>query len=191
MDFSSFKTSDWLKVGGTIAFVVFGFFTWVEVSMAGFGSETENVFGFTWTGLIPWLIFVAVGVLTALLRTGKMKAGTAPWPLILMVLSIIAATLVLLRLLFNPLENKDLFEAAGGEVSRGFGLYLCSIAAIAIAVGGVMGFTESGGDFKDLTDVDKLKGQFARPAGGGSAPPPPPPGGGTPPPPPPPPPPAP
>lgn len=57
MDFSKFKTSDWLKVGGAAGFLIFGFFDWVTVDgPAGFGSLGSaggNVFDFFWTGTLP------------------------------------------------------------------------------------------------------------------------------------------
>lgn len=71
----------------------------------------------------------------------------------------------------------------GVDLSRGIGNYLGTLATIAIVVGCVLGFKESGGDLNDLKDVNKLKKPFSG-MGGGSTPPPPP--GMVPPPPPPP-----
>ena len=78
--------------------------------------------------------------------------------------------------------------ALGVDISRGIGLYLALLAAIAVFVGCVMAFRESGGDLNDLKDFNKLKSAFGS-GGSNSAgsppPPPPPPAGGMPPPPPP------
>lgn len=184
MDLGKFTTSDRLKVGGAAAFFVFSLFTWVKVSAGGFGSSGGNAFDFFWTGVVPWLLIVGVGVVSVLLAIGTIKPGTTPWPLILLGASGLAALLVVIRLLFNPIKGADAIEATGiVEISRGFGLYLSTIAALAVAAGAAMAFKESGGDLNDLTDVDKLKVAFNQ---GGSTPPPPPaPPGSMPPPPPP------
>ena len=90
MDFSKFKTSDWLKVGGAAAFIVFGFFPWVKVSFGGVSDSGENVFSFFWTGILPWILIVGIGVVTFLMINGTIKKGTLPWPLIMLGASALA-----------------------------------------------------------------------------------------------------
>ena len=192
MDFSKFKTSDWLKIGGAIGFFIFGFFHWTTVSIAGFGSDSGfNVFHFFLTGTVPWILVIGTGVITVLLATEKLKTGTVPWPLIMLVATGLAALLLLIRLIFNPIDGKDEIEAAGGDVGRGVGLILSAISGFVAFAGAFIGFKESGGEFGDLTNMDKLKASFASSNSGAESapPPPPPPPGMTPPPPPPPPPP--
>jgi hypothetical protein len=189
VDLSKFKTSDWLKVGGAIGFLIFGFFEWVTVEgPGGFGSGGlgGNVFDFFWTGTLPWILVIATGVITFLLVQGTMKPGSLPWPLIFLLATGLAALLLLIRLIFNPLENSDIAEAAGYEFGRGIGLILSVISGLAAFAGAFLGFKESGGDFNDLKDMNKIKGAFQGSGGGESAPPPPPPGMTPPPPPPPP-----
>lgn len=182
MDFSKFKTSDWLKVGGAVGFLIFGFLDWISVDGGGFGSASDgNVFDFFWTGTLPWILVIATGVITVLLINGAMKKGAAPWPLIMLAATGLAALLLLIRLIFNPLEGKDELEDLGIDVGRGVGMILSVISGLAAFAGSVLGFKESGGDFNDLKDINKIKGQF----GGGDTPPPPPPSGMAPPPPPP------
>ena len=80
MDLSKFKTSDWLKVGGAIGFLIFGFFEWVTVEgPGGIGSTAAggNVFDFFWTGTLPWILVIGTGVITFLLVNGTMKPGSA------------------------------------------------------------------------------------------------------------------
>ena len=177
MDFSKFKTSDWLMIGGGIGIFIFGFFNWVTVSGFGFSSSGGNVFDFFFTGTIPWLLVIASAVITVLLVQGILKADQAPWPLILLVATGLAALLLLLRLIFNPIDGKDQIEAAGGDVGRGIGMILSVLAGLVAAAGGYLNFQASGGTLKDLTDVDKLKSSFAKGDGakGDDAPPPPPP----------------
>jgi hypothetical protein len=185
VDFSKFKTSDWLKVGGAAGFLIFGFFDWVTVEAGGFSDSGGNVFDFFWTGTLPWILVLGTGIITFLMATGTMKAGNLPWPLIMLGATALAALLLLIRIIFNPLEGKDAIEAFGGSVGRGFGMYLSVLSGLAAAAGAFMGFKESGGDLNDLKDMNKLKASFGG-GSGGSTPPPPPPGGMTPPPPPPP-----
>ncbi len=193
MDLSKFKTSDWLKVGGALAFFIFGFFSWISVDyggeFGGFGVDGGNVFNFFFTGIIPWILIIGTGVITALIVMGTLKKNL-PWPLIMLAATALSTLLLLIRFIFNPLEGKDALDELGGvSIGRGIGLILCFISGLVVFAGAFLGFKESGGDLNDLTDVNKLKSQFN--TGGGSAgsvPPPPPPGSMTPPPPPPPPP---
>jgi hypothetical protein len=189
VDLSKFKTSDWLKVGGAAGFLIFGFFNWTTVDgPGGIGSASgNNVFHFFWTGTLPWILVMATGVITFLLAAGMMKPGALPWPLIMLAATGLAALLLLIRLLFNPTEIDTFVEAAGGSVGRGIGLILSVVAGLAAFAGAFLGFKESGGDFNDLKDMNKIKGAFQG-ADDSAPPPPPPPPGMTPPPPPPPPP---
>jgi len=187
VDLSKFKTSDWLKVGGGALFLIFGFFDWVTVEYQGIsvpGGSGGNVFDFTWTGVIPWILVIGSAVVTFLLAAGIMKAGSLPWPLIMLGATGLAALLLLIRIIFNPLEGKDALESYGADVGRGIGMIVSVLGGLIACAGAFMGFKESGGDLNDLKDMNKLKSQFGG-AGGGQAPPPPPPGMSPPPPPPP------
>ena len=177
MDFSKFKTSDWLKIGGGVAFLIFGFLNWVTASIGGVdvpGADTPNVFDFFWTGTLPWILVLGTAVVTFLMINGTMKAGGLPWPLIMLAATGLAALLLLIRVLFNPIEGADAAEKIYGiEFSRGIGMIGSVIGGCVAFAGALMGFTESGGNLSDLKDMNKMKSQFG---GGNSAPPPPPPG---------------
>lgn len=211
MDFSKFKVHHWLIVGGAAGLFIFGWFNWTTVEFAGVSDSGNNFTDFFWTGILPWLLIIGSGVITFLIVGGIIKPGTVPWNLIILAATVLGALLLLIRLIFNPLDGKDAIEDAGGDVGRGFGLYLSTISGIVAAVGAFLWFQASGGNLKDLTDMDKLKSQFQGGSSGTTPPPPPPgytppppqappapqappppppPAGGTPPPPPPPPPPA-
>jgi hypothetical protein len=185
MDFSKFKTSDWLVAGGGLGMLIFGLFRWIKIDVGAFGSESGgNAFDFFFTGTIPWLLLGASAVITVLLAGGVMKRGSLPWPLIILAATALSLLLLLIRVVFNPVDCG--FGDCGDVVKRGIGQYLSLISGAVAAVGGFLGFKESGGDLSDLTDMDKLKGAFNQ-GGGSTPPPPPPPPGMTPPPPPPPP----
>jgi hypothetical protein len=182
MDFSKFKTPDWLIVGGGIAVIIGGLFLdWVSVDFGGFGSASGgNAFDFTFTGALPWLLVVASAVVTVLVLMEVLSKDQAPWTLIVLAATALSAVLLLIRIIFNP--------GVGEGVDRGMGMYLTFLGAAVAAAGAFLNFQASGGDIKDLTDVDKLKASFAKNDGGSDEmPPPPPPSDQTPPPPPPPP----
>ena len=188
MDISAFTKSDWMKIGGAIGIFVFGFFDWVTIEALGVSTSVGNVFDFFWTGTIPWLLIMAVGTLTVLLALKVLDAKQLPWPLIMLAASALAALLLVIRLVFNPLAESDTIELLGGDVGRAFGMYLAVISGLVVFAGALMAFTESGGDLNDLKDVNKLKSQFGvtgSASDGGTPPPPPPPPSATPPPPPP------
>ena len=74
-------------------------------------------------------------------------------------------------------------DTDGVELDRASGMYVAFLASVGALVGAVLNFRESGGDLKDLTDLDKLRSSFngtdrrpprRRPAGRRGPPPPPP-----------------
>lgn len=162
MDISKFKTSDWLKIGGGAAFLIFGFFDWASFA----GVSDGNAFDWT-RGWLSWLLFVGIAVITLLLATGTLKP-TLPWPLILLAAGALGTFLMLLLMITGPDKN-------GFDLDRAFGLWMSFIAGIVSFAGCVLGFRESGGEFGDLKDMSKLKAAFDQGSGGTPPPPPPPP----------------
>ena len=174
MDFSKFKTPDWLMIGGGVGIFVFGFLKWVTVSFEGVDlGGGGNVFDFFWTGTIPWILLIASAVVTVLLIQGTLKQDQLPWPLVLLAATVLASLLLLIRLIFNPIEGSG--GAFGGEIGRGIGMILSVISGLVATAGAFLNFQASGGDIKDLTDVDKLKASFSKSSGDDTPPPPPPP----------------
>lgn len=172
MDFSKFKTHDWLMVGGGAAMLVLGFLLdWTSVD-TGFGSASgDGPFDYFFTGGLAWLLTVSVGALAFANAAGKLPQNQ-PWPIILLGGAGLATLLMLLRLILGAR-----FDIA----DRGIGMYGAFVWAAVAAVGAYLSFQASGGDIKDLTDMDKLKSSFAKSddssgsASGDDMPPPPPP----------------
>ncbi len=192
MDLSKFKTSDWLKVGGALAMFIAYFLDWTSIDCGGFGGpgvanacDNANLSGsdFFFRGTLPWLLVLAVGVLTVLLVLEIVKSTKLPWGIVFIGASGLALLLVIIYIIHPS------YSGVSG-IGRGIGAWLALIATGVVLAGSVMGFTESGGNLNDLKDVNKLKSQFgiAGKDEGGSTPPPPPSGMAPPPPPPPPPP---
>ena len=182
MDFSKFKTSDWLKVGGGAVMLIAGFLTWWQPKCpSGVGSSEcdatidalgldINAFDLTFTGLFPWILLVAIGALTFLGVTGIFKLPSSmPWPTIFLGAAAFSALMIIIRLFADPFDTGLL----GDATERGIGLYGAVVGGALSLIGCVQGFTESGGSLSDLKDMNKMKSQFG---GGSSASPPPPPG---------------
>ncbi len=169
MDFSKFKTPDWLIIGGGIAVFIGGLlFDWISVDAGPFGSVSGgNAFDFTLTGALPWLLVVASAVVTVLVLMEVLSKDQAPWTMIVLAATGLSAVLLLIRIIFNP--------GVGDGVDRGMGMYLTFIGVVVAAAGAFMNFQASGGNLKDLTDLDKLKSSFAKNDSKGDEMPPPPP----------------
>jgi hypothetical protein len=167
MDFSKFKTPDWLMIGGGAAMLIFGFvLDWTTID-TGFGSAGgDSPFAYFFTGGIAWLLVVAVAVL-AFLRVNGTLAETQPWPLIFLGATGLATLLMILRVILG---------ARLDFASRGIGMYGALVWAGIAAVGAYLNFQASGGELSDLTDIDKLKASFSGGSNddGGTMPPPPP-----------------
>lgn len=164
MDFSKFKTSDWLMIGGGAAMLVLGFaLDWTSVDLGALGSASgDGPFDYFFTGGIAWILVVGVAVL-ATLAIVDVLPKTLPWPLIFLGATGLALLLMLLRIILGAR-----FDGA----DRGIGMYLAFVWAAVSAVGAYMNFQASGGELSDLTDMDKLKSSFNQ--GGADTPPPPP-----------------
>jgi hypothetical protein len=169
VDVSNFKTHDWLKVGGGAVFLIAGFLPWLQISGFGF-SVSANAFDFFFTGTVPWLIFVAIGVLTFLAAADIFKLPeTFPAPTVFLGAAALGTLLVIIRF----------FDTEGG-LDRGIGLFLALIAAIVVTAGSYMAFTESGGNLAELSKNLQSKTSSGTKTGantgpGDDAPPPPPP----------------
>jgi hypothetical protein len=177
VDRSKSRAGDWLLVVGGVAMLIFGLaLDWATVDIGGVSASGNNAFDYFFTGGIAWILVVAAGVITVLLAVRAIAPGPTPWALVLLVMTGLATLLMLLRLIIGAGDE------AGFDLGRGAGMWVAFFAA-AIALGGaVMNFTQSGGTFSDLTDMDKMRGAF-RGGQTSSTPPPPPPGSPPPPPP--------
>jgi hypothetical protein len=159
MDFTRFRTADWLViVGGAVVFVT-GFLDWFDA-----GPLSPNAFDFTLTGLIPWLLLTAAAVL-AFLVAGQLLAGATPWELILLALTTIGAVLVLVRLVLGA-DLSDVVNDLAGEPDRSLdragALWLSAIGSCVAAAGAAMMVRAAGGRLADLPDLQKMRDAFKR-----------------------------
>jgi hypothetical protein len=182
MDFSKLKTSDWVIAASGLVLFIASFLDWFTVSIDGgelFGSVSDGGngwdVGFFWAGIpvLLGLAMIAVVAIRAFSPETKLPDLPIGWGQALFIAGVVAAAIVLLKLLIG--EDVDGADILGVEIERAFGLFLASIAAIGLAVGGFLAWQ----------DEKSGATSFAGPPAGGPGAPPPPPGGGTPPPPPP------
>ncbi len=142
-----------MVVGGA-GMLIFGlFFDWAKFEFAGINAGSDGN-AFDWSrGWISWILIVGVGVVAALLATGKLNNVKLPWNIILVLAGGLATLLMLLLVLTGP-------DKSGVDLGRASGLWLSFAATIVAFVGTLLNFTGSGGDLKDLTDFKKIKDSF-------------------------------
>src|SRR5688500_17331391 len=137
MDFSTFKTYDWLMIVGGLGMAIFGLaLDWLKAGPFSAG----HAFDFFFTGTIPWLLLVAVAVLVFLRVQGTL-CDNLPWTLIFLGATGLAVLLLLIRVVFNP--------GAGDGIGRGSGMYLSFVSGIVSLAGAFMAYQAGGGNVRD------------------------------------------
>jgi hypothetical protein len=173
MDISKLKTSDWVIAASGLILFIASFLDWFTVSFEGdefFGgvSASGNGWdvGFFWAGIpvLLGLAMIAVVAIRAFSPETELPQLPIGWGQTLFIAGVIAAVIVLLKLLIGESDE----GIPGVEVSRAFGLFIASLAAIGLAVGGFLNWQE------EKSDAGLSAGPYS---GGEGAPPPPPPGG--------------
>ena len=114
--------SDWLVVAGAALMLVFGLARWFswEVNVdevVVVPKDTSNAFDYLLTGVVPWLLVVGAGVVTLLLATEALRPGNVPWPLVLVIATLLGFVLVLVRLILG--HDLETGEGADLDQSRG------------------------------------------------------------------------
>ncbi|MEY2403806.1 MAG: hypothetical protein QOD38_1357 [Acidimicrobiaceae bacterium] len=135
------KTSELVMLGGAVAVFLGTFLTWFKAEVKGFegfdvggASSTVNGFHYFLQGTLPWILAIAVAaviIIKAFVPNVKLPDTLGPlsWAQAYLVAGGLIALLILSRLLIGESGNSFV------DVSRGIGLYLASLGAIAIAVG--------------------------------------------------------
>jgi hypothetical protein len=160
MDFTKFRTADWLViVGGAVVFVT-GFLDWFDA-----GPLSPTAFDFTFTGLIPWLLLTAAAAAAFLVASRLLGSGAAPWELILLGLTSIGSALILVRLIVGA-DLSDVVDDLAGQPDRSLdragALWLSAIGSCVATAGAVMMFQAGGGRLTDLPDLQKMRDAFKR-----------------------------
>jgi hypothetical protein len=164
MDLNKLTTADKVIGASAIVFLIAMFLPWWGID-TNFGSAYNNGWDYFLTGWLPLLLAIVMVVQIALEKfsTVQLPKPPVPWTQVHLIAGLVAAVLVLLRVIV-PAD-----EGAGGfdfDLDRMYGVFVALLAAIGLAVGGYL-------KSKEPEEV------YSGPAAGGypGAPPPPPPGG--------------
>ena len=138
MDISKLSTGDKVIAGSGIALLVFSFFPWFGIDVAGgFASYSESGWSSPFS-LIAILLGIAMVAAVVLPAFGVELPDTGmPRSQILFIAGIVAAALVLLQLLIGS-------STAGVDLDRKIGVFLGLLAALGLAGGGFL--TKQEGD---------------------------------------------
>jgi hypothetical protein len=137
---------DWLVVAGGALVLVFGLFRWFswEIDNAGVrGEGKSNAFDYFVTGFVPWLLVVGAGVVTLLIATEALNRGRLPWELILLGATGLAFLLIVIRLIISDDPNIS-GTNVDVDVSRGIGIWMCTLGALIAFVGAFISFRNTG-----------------------------------------------
>jgi peptidoglycan biosynthesis protein MviN/MurJ (putative lipid II flippase) len=163
MDLNKLTTADRVVAASAIVFLVAFFLPW-----EGIGGAANAGSDYFLTGWIPLLLAIAMVVQIALTRFSdtQLPKLPIPWGQAHLIAGGVAAVLVILRLIVPADEGNSIITV---DLDRKYGLFIATLAAIGLAVGGFLKSKEP-------------EESYAGPVAGGypgSPPPPPPPGGGS------------
>jgi hypothetical protein len=138
LDLSKLKTTDWVIVASAIVLFIASFLDWFSIDTQ-FGTAAGNGWdvGFFWAG-IPVLIglaMLAVVAIRAFSPETRLPDLPIGWGQALFIAGLIPAFIVVLKLLIGH-------EELGFDFDRNFGIYLAAIAAVGLAVGGLLKWQE-------------------------------------------------
>ena len=147
MDLSKLTTADKVISISAIVLFIASFLPWftVEVNGGAFGSASASGngwdVGFLWSGIpvILGLAMLAVVAIRAFSPETSLPDLPITWGQALLGAGVLAALLVILKLLIG----ED--EGFGFDVSRSYGIFIATLAAIGLAVGGFMKMQEAEG----------------------------------------------
>ena len=139
MDLNKLTMPEKIISGSAIVLFIASFLPWFKISFLG-SDITGNGWdvGFFWGGIptILGLVMLAHIVLTKL--ASNVSVPDLPWARIHLIAGIVAAAIVVLKLLMGHSE-------IGVDFDRAFGLFLAALAAIGLGVGGFLYYKEHEG----------------------------------------------
>jgi hypothetical protein len=132
MDINKLTKSEQIIAGSGIALLIFSFFPWYGVDTS-LGSASRNGWDYFLFGIIPVVLAVVMVAQIAITRFTETKLPEIPiaWGQVHMVAGILAAALVVLKLLIGD----DVYSF---DLDRKFGIFLAALAGIGLAVGGFL-----------------------------------------------------
>ncbi|MET0458155.1 MAG: hypothetical protein ABW195_02840, partial [Ilumatobacteraceae bacterium] len=149
MEREGFGLGNWLKAAGGLAFFVAGLLPWWRLEVSDGPLVKTNAFTYDLTGLVPYVIFVGIAIVTIIIETESLRL---PRILVNPTLTLLAAfggsVLVGIRFFMDGYDNTSL-ESDGYSITRGVGLYVAAVAALVVLAGSVLLFRD-----RHLVDAD-------------------------------------
>ncbi|MET0144334.1 MAG: hypothetical protein ABW328_06060 [Ilumatobacteraceae bacterium] len=141
-----FGLSAWLRASGGVVFFLAGLLSWWEVTLENGLQFTFNAFDYPWTGVLPYIIFVTIAILTIVIETGSLPLHPIlVHPIPLLAGASLGTLLVLVRFVAHG-------DVARGSFQRGVGLYLAMAAALAVLAGCIISARAAWVDEEDDED---------------------------------------
>lgn len=142
MDLNKLSNGDRVVAVAGIVFLISMFFPWWGIELgAGFGDYTQNGTDYFLTGWLPLLIVIAMVGQIAISRftTSELPKLPIPWSQVHVIAGGVVAVLLILRL---AITSSDVPGPVDVDLEREWGLYIATLAAIAVGVGGFLKFQE-------------------------------------------------
>ena len=138
MDINKLSTSEKIIAVSGIVLFISSFLPWFSVEAGGISYGDGNGWdvGFLWGGIPTLLGLVMVAHVVLSNFAENVNLPDLPWARVHMIAGIVAAALVVLKLLIG--EDADGAEALGVDITRSYGLFLATIAALGLAAGGFL-----------------------------------------------------
>jgi hypothetical protein len=161
-----FGVSDWLKsIGGGLFFIA-GLLKWWELQRGEGLSIAFTGFDYRYTGTVPYVIFVAIAILTIIVKTESLNLPRfVVDPVLTLVVAGVATALFIYRFFADGIDNEALDE--GSTVTRGIGLYLALAGALMVLAGSVIAYRDhraAGAEDEDEHTVDDTPTTIDRPS---------------------------
>jgi len=137
VDLSKLSTGDKVIGIGAIVYLIAMFLPWEGIDLLG-SSFSNSGWSYFLGGIIPLLLIAAVTARVALTRYSpetKLPDLPIPWGQATLYGAIAAAAIVVLRLLIPASEGSGLLNV---DLDRKYGLFVATLAAIAVAGGAFM-----------------------------------------------------
>ena len=103
-----FGTSDWLKAIGGVLFFIAGLLPWWSYSFGEGGLHwDDNAFDYSLDGVLAYLIFVAIALVTIITQTGSLRLPAVfVHPRLMLVAAVVGTGLVAYRFFNGPVRQR-------------------------------------------------------------------------------------
>jgi hypothetical protein len=142
LDLSKLSTGDKVIGISAIVYLIAMFLPWYGVDVPFGGSVNNTGWSYFLGGVIPLILILLVVARIAIVKFApdtKLPDLPMPWSQAILIASIAAAVIVILRLAISSDELGG-FSDTGIDLDRKYGLFIAVLAAIGVAVGAFLKF---------------------------------------------------